>query len=204
MPGATTEHKIMIGAGVTASAMRAPETKRAAKSLVDADSAGVFEGYASLFYIRDLGNDIVMPGAFSDSLSQRGLRGVKMLWQHDAAHPIGTWVALAEDRRGLKVEGRLNLEVAKAREVLALMREGSVDGLSIGFRTKRAERDAKSGVRRLYQLDLWEISLVTFPMLPQARVDAVKRGPLQLDGDCNRGLQARIAHGLRRTAMLMR
>ncbi len=198
------EEKIILLVDETASVDRAPEIKRASKSFVDAAADGTFEGYASLFHLRDLGNDIVMPGAFADSLGQRGMRGVKMLWQHDASQPVGIWQSISEDYRGLKVHGRLNLQVAKAREILSLMREGSVDGLSIGYRTRRAERDAKSGVRRLYQLDLWEISLVTFPMLPQARVNAVKRGPMHLDGDCNSGLQARIAHTLRRTATLMR
>ncbi len=74
------------------------------------------------------------------------------------------------------MKGRLNLAVARAREVHALMRDGSVDGLSIGFRTEKAVRDRKSGLRRLEKLDLWEVSVVTFPMLPQARVSAVKRG----------------------------
>ncbi|MGE3246414.1 MAG: HK97 family phage prohead protease [Beijerinckiaceae bacterium] len=198
------ESKVIFTAPGRASASCAPETKRSAKAIVDASTDGVFEGYASLFHLRDLGNDIVMPGAFADSLRDRGSRGVKLLWQHDAAQPVGAWLSIAEDHRGLKVCGRLNLEVAKAREVLSLMREGAVDGLSIGFRTKRAERDAKSGVRRLYQLDLWEISLVTFPMLPQARVDAVKRGHLPLDGKWNGGLQTRIVRTLRRTQSLMR
>lgn len=198
------EEKIILFAEEAASAVRAPEIKHAPDALVETAADGAFEGYASLFHLRDLGNDIVMPGAFADSLRQRGMRGVKMLWQHDAAQPVGVWQSILEDHRGLKVRGRLNLQVAKAREVLSLMREGSVDGLSIGYRTKRAERDAQSGVRRLYQLDLWEISLVTFPMLPQARVDAVKRGPMHLDGDWNGGLQRRIAYTLRRTASLMR
>jgi uncharacterized protein len=73
------------------------------------------------------------------------------------------------------VRGRLNLEVARARELLSLMREGAVDGLSIGYRAERVAPPGKGGIRRLLQVDLWEISLVTFPMLPQARVTAVKR-----------------------------
>jgi uncharacterized protein len=72
------------------------------------------------------------------------------------------------------VRGQLNLKVAKAREVHALMRSGAVDGLSIGFRTERSRKDEATGVRRLEKLDLWEISIVTFPMLPGARVAAVK------------------------------
>ena len=102
------------------------------------------------------------------------------------------------------MRGRLNLQIAKAREVLSLMREGSVDGLSIGFRTRRAKRDPATGLRRLYDVDLWEISLVTFPMLPQARVDAVKRGSFVSDGPATTGVEARCLRALRRTASLMR
>ena len=157
-------------------ALRSPrETKRAPLVVSTVDAAGVFEGYASLFHVVDLGRDMVMPGAFRETLARRGVAGIKMLWQHKAAEPIGTWRSIVEDSRGLRVTGRLNLAVAKAREVLALMREGAVDGLSIGFRADRWQRDAKSGLRHLTKIDLLEISLVTFPMLPQARVTALKR-----------------------------
>ena len=98
-----------------------------------------------------------------------------MLWQHQAAEPIGVWTSIVEDSRGLKVEGRLDLSVARAREALSLMRNGAIDGLSIGFRTRRATTEKSSGVRRLHEIDLWEISIVTFPMLPQARIGAVKQ-----------------------------
>lgn len=182
----------------------APETKRIGDATIDLRVDGEFEGYASLFNVEDLGGDIVMPGAFRQSLRERGVRGVKMLWQHDAAQPVGVWLSIVEDHRGLKVKGRLNLASAKAREVLALMRDGAVDGLSIGFRARVARRDAASGTRRLYKLDLWEISLVTFPMLPQARVDAVKRGPLFPGGIVHGGVWANIVRDMRRTASLMR
>ena len=135
---------------------------------------GLFEGYASLFGIADLGKDIVEPGAFRDSLTRRGPAGVKLLWQHDPAEPIGRWIALTEDSRGLFVRGQLSLAVARAREIHALMREGAIDGLSIGFRSEKARTEQRSGLRRLERIDLWEISIVTFPMLPQARVSAVK------------------------------
>lgn len=182
----------------------APETKRIGDAMIDLRVDGEFEGYASLFNVEDLAGDIVMPGAFRQSLRERGVRGVKMLWQHDAAQPVGAWLSIVEDHRGLKVKGRLNLASAKAREVLALMRDGAVDGLSIGFRARVARRDAASGTRRLYKLDLWEISLVTFPMLPQARVDAVKRGPLFPGGIVHGGVWANIVRDMRRTASLMR
>ncbi len=135
---------------------------------------GSFEGYASLFNRPDLGGDIVLPGAFHDSLRQRGARGIRMLYQHDPAEPVGAWTDITEDARGLFVRGRLATDVKRAREILALMRAGALDGLSIGFRAVSARRDAKAGSRRLYKIDLWEISIVTFPLLPGARVTQVK------------------------------
>jgi uncharacterized protein len=145
---------------------------------------GHFEGYASLFDVPDLSKDVVRPGAFSQSLARRtqenGPSAIRMLWQHDPAEPIGTWVAITEDARGLHVRGRLNLAVARAREIHALMREGAVDGLSIGFRVERAVKERATGRRLLEKLDLWEISVVTFPMLPTARVTQVKGAPDRL------------------------
>ena len=137
------------------------------------DEAGVFEGYASLFNREDLSHDIIVPGAFRDTLKSRGAQRIKMLFQHDPAEPIGVWEEIREDARGLYVRGRLTLAVAKAREVLALMQAGALDGLSIGFKAVKGRRDAL-GVRRLEKIDLWEISVVTFPMLPWARVESVK------------------------------
>jgi uncharacterized protein len=153
----------------------APETKRAKLALTQASEAGFFEGYASLFSVVDSGGDLVMPAAFAASLRKRGPAGVKMLWQHKSSEPIGVWTEIAEDARGLKVKGQLDLSVARAREALSLLRSGAVDGLSIGFRTRRATSDKQNGVRRLLEVDLWEISIVTFPMLAQARIEAVKR-----------------------------
>ncbi len=152
----------------------APEVKFAGAPLAGVTAEGAFEGYASLFGVVDLGRDLVVPGAFRETLATRPPRQVKLLWQHDPSHPLGVWVEIVEDARGLKVRGQLDLTVAKAREVHALMRSGAVDGLSIGFRTERSRRDPATGVRRLEKLDLWEISIVTFPMLPGARVAAVK------------------------------
>lgn len=152
------------------------EIKRVAIPPPITDAAGVIEGYASLFGVRDTGGDIVMTGAFASSLRRRSAGGVKMLWQHRADEPIGSWVKINEDARGLKVIGRLDLKVARARETLSLLRVGAVDGLSIGFRTVRAHNEKGLG-RRLMELDLWEISIVTFPMLTEARVTGVKRRP---------------------------
>ena len=155
------------------------ERKETSARLIDVGTAGVFEGYASLFGLVDLGRDMVMPGAFRDSLRTRGVSGVRLLWQHDPAEPIGRWLSLVEDARGLRVKGRLDLAVSRAREVHALMRSGAIDGLSIGFRAEKARADPRTGVRRVERLDLWEISIVTFPMLPQARVGQVKQAALE-------------------------
>ena len=155
---------------------RAPahEVKFTSLDLKAVEVDGSFEGYASLFHREDLSHDVVLPGAFADSLARRGPTGIKMLFQHDANQPIGVWRTLHEDARGLYAEGRLMPEVAKAREVHALMRAGALDGLSIGFRTVKGRRDRGSGVRRLEKVDLWEISVVTFPLLPEARVASMK------------------------------
>jgi len=155
----------------------AREVKLTSLSLKDVALDGTFEGYASLFHREDLGRDVVAPGAFRESLASRGAEGIRMLFQHDPNQPIGTWTKIYEDARGLFVRGRLATEVAKAREVLSLMRAGAIDGLSIGFRTVKGVRDARTGVRRLEKVDLWEISIVTFPMLPDARIASVKAYP---------------------------
>jgi HK97 family phage prohead protease len=156
---------------------RAHEVKYMALDLKGVDTDGSFEGYASLFHREDLAGDVVMPGAFADSIARRGPTGIKLLFQHDANQPIGVWTGLREDARGLYAHGRLMPEVAKAREVHALMRAGALDGLSIGFRTVKGSRDRASGTRRLQKIDLWEISVVTFPLLPEARVQAMKSRP---------------------------
>lgn len=153
------------------------ETKFAPCDLKSVDADGSFEGYASVFGAEDMAHDVVLPGAFTTSLAQRGAQGVKLLFQHDPAEPIGVWLELAEDTKGLYARGRLMPEVARAREVLSLMRAGALDGLSIGFRAIKGAREARSGIRRLREIDLWEISIVTFPMLAEARVQTVKSGP---------------------------
>lgn len=135
---------------------------------------GSFEGYASLFGEEDLGRDVVMPGAFRNSLAKRGPRGIKMLYQHDPNEVIGIWLKLKEDIRGLFVEGKLLPDVGRSREVLSLMRAGAIDGLSIGYHVVKARADARTGLRHLIEVDLWEISVVTFPMQPEARISAVK------------------------------
>jgi uncharacterized protein len=141
---------------------------------VSVDPEGVVEGYASLFGEVDQARDMVMPGAFQSSLRARGLRRIPMLFQHDPSEPIGVWLELVEDWRGLRARGKLIPDVTRAREVFALVRAGAIDGLSIGFRTVKGRVDPKTRVRRLDRIDLWEISIVTFPLLAGARVRAVK------------------------------
>ena len=153
---------------------RLGEYKFAQTDLTRIDSDGTFSGYASLFGAEDLGRDILMPGAFKNSLKSQGAEGVRMLFQHDPNVPIGVWDIVREDERGLYVKGRLTLDVEKAREVHALMLDGGLNGLSIGFKTIKGKRDQKTGVRQIFEVDLWEISVVTFPMLPEAKITSVK------------------------------
>jgi Escherichia/Staphylococcus phage prohead protease len=136
------------------------------------------EGYASYFGEVDRGGDIVAKGAYGASLAALSARGgqVKMLWQHDPAQPIGVWDEVREDARGLHVTGRILSDVARGREAAALIAAGAIDGLSIGYRTVKATKDDK-GRRLLHELELWEVSLVTFPMLPSARVGAKGDSP---------------------------
>lgn len=136
------------------------------------DEDGLFEGYASVFGIVDQGLDVVERGAFAKSIGSG--RKVKMLWQHDMAQPIGVWDEIREDERGLFVKGRLLKDVQKGREAMALMRAGALDSMSIGYRTVEAASEGNGRVRKLMEVDLFEISLVTFPMLPDAKVTAVK------------------------------
>ena len=136
------------------------------------DDDGTVEGYASLFGEIDAARDMVMPGAFSRTLKSRGVRRIPMLFQHDPAEPVGVWLGLTEDFRGLRARGKLIPDVARGRELLALLRAGAVDGLSIGFRTVRGRIDPATRVRKIIDLDLWEISIVTFPLLAGARVRA--------------------------------
>ncbi|PZX17716.1 hypothetical protein LX81_01443 [Palleronia aestuarii] len=146
---------------------------------VTVTDGSVIEGYASLFGTPDHGGDVVEAGAYAVSLGALASRGgrVKMLWQHDPTQPIGVWDEVREDGRGLYVKGRILTEIERGREAAALVQAGAIDGLSIGYRTKRAGKDGR-GRRLLSELELWEVSLVTFPMLPEARVGSKRaEGP---------------------------
>ncbi|MEM7295554.1 MAG: HK97 family phage prohead protease [Pseudomonadota bacterium] len=138
----------------------------------------VIEGYASYFGLVDQGGDLVQPGAYAASLERLATAGrsVKMLWQHDPAQPIGVWDEVREDPKGLYVKGRILTDVAKGAEAVRLIEAGAIDGLSIGYRTVKSTKNTK-GQRLLTELELWEVSLVTFPMLPEARIGAKGEAP---------------------------
>ena len=129
------------------------------------------QGCASLWGVADLNGDVVARGAFDRSLAMVGAGGVRMLHQHESRAPVGVWEAMGEDERGLWVRGRIMDWSAEARFAQALSRAGALDGLSIGFRSQRARREGR--LRVLVEVELWEISLVTFPMLPGARFSPV-------------------------------
>ena len=150
------------------------ETKRMPVELDTVKLNGSFSGYASLFNEVDQGKDAVAPGAFKASLQSRKPGDVRMLFQHDPDQPIGVWKTIQEDRKGLYVEGQITTGVKRSEEVLELMRDGAIDGLSIGFKTKRARVNSTTKVRTILEADLWEISVVTFPLLEAARIEDVK------------------------------
>jgi len=150
---------------------RRPLAHRQTPARLSSLAGDEFEGYASLFGVPDSGGDVVAPGAFTRSLRRRPPPQVRMLYQHSAAEPLGVWQEITEDRRGLKVRGRLVLDVARAADVRALFAAGALNGLSIGFRTLRARKEG--GHRLLTEIELWEISVVTFPLLAGSLVTAV-------------------------------
>ena len=141
-----------------------------------ADS-GQFEGYASVFHVVDSAHDRMAPGAFRRCLAEMkaGQRLPPLLWQHDTAQPIGAWREMYEDGHGLFVKGDLFVgDIARAREAYKLMKEKVVNGLSIGYRVRQSHKDHKSGVRVLTDVDLLEVSMVTFPANDSARILRVK------------------------------
>ena len=135
---------------------------------------GCFKGYASTFGNVDRGRDVVLPGAFKQTLADKPLGRIKMLRDHDSTMPIGVWTSLAEDKSGLVAEGQLAINTTKGRETYELMKMGALDSLSIGYQTLEDETDRGTGVRRIKAVDLWEISVVTFPMNPAATISTVK------------------------------
>jgi HK97 family phage prohead protease len=137
---------------------------------------GTFEGYGSIFSITDRGGDIVVPGAFAETLATQKAAGrmPAMLWQHRQAEPIGVYTSMEEDAVGLKVKGQLALKTSRGAEAYELMKMGALSGMSIGYKSRDDSYDRVTGVRSLKKVDLVELSLVTFPMNDGSRVSAVK------------------------------
>ena len=138
---------------------------------------GTFEGYLSVFGIKDQVDDVVVKGAFAKTIREHS-GTFPMLWQHDTKQPIGTF-NVEEDDYGLKVLGRLILEVRQAQEAYALLKAGVIRGLSIGFKT--IQETPEKGIRYLKELRLFEGSVVTFPALPEALITSVKDAQIQMD-----------------------
>ena len=139
---------------------RRPLARRNKFSGLSALGPAQFKGYASLFGVPDGAGDRVTPGAFAASLRRRGAGDVRLLYQHFPHAPIGAWEEIAEDARGLYVHGRLSRAVEQVRDIRALLADGALNGLSIGFRTVRAKRGAslgKSGGHLLQEIDLWGV-----------------------------------------------
>ena len=149
---------------------------------------GEFEGYAAVFNNTDDGKDVIAPGAFRESLATRPVNKVKMLWQHDPARPIGTWLEIKEDDVGLRVRGRLLRSTKDGGEAYEFIKAGAIDGMSIGYRTVEDEVDREKGVRRIKRANLFEVSVVTMPMNALATIDAVKERRLPTKRELERYL----------------
>ena len=139
------------------------------------------EGHGSVFGNVDLGGDVVIPGAFQRTIKEHKANGTMpaMLWQHNSEEPIGVWSEMHEDERGLYMKGEL-ADTVLGRDARTLLKMGAIQGLSIGYATKDADYD-KDGNRILKEVELWETSVVTFPMNPKAIVAAVKADPRALE-----------------------
>jgi HK97 family phage prohead protease len=162
---------------------------------IKADAEGVVEGYGAVFNNIDSYDDVVAPGAFARTLAeaQEQRRLPAMLWQHDPEEPIGVWTEMREDARGLLVRGRL-ANTQRGREALELIKMGALTGLSIGYNTVRSEMNDATGIRTLRDLDLWEVSPVTFPANSAARITGAKN--ISTERDFEKFLRA---HGFSRS-----
>lgn len=138
------------------------------------DEGGSFSGYASVFGVQDSDGDVIVKGAFTATLQRARENGrmPKMLWQHNPSQIIGKFTEMTEDERGLYVKGSLILDVAKGREAYALMKAGVLDGMSVGFNIREGVRG--TGGRVIEEVDLWEVSLVTWGANPEALINNVK------------------------------
>ncbi len=152
------------------------ETRAFALQIRATSDDGAIEGYGSVFGVEDSYSDVISKGAFAASLKAHKAAGTMpaMLWRHDHSEPVGVWTEMSEDGKGLVVKGQLAMEIQRGREAYALLKMRAITGLSIGFISKAWAYDEKSGIRTLTEIDLWEVSLVTFPANAQARVTGVK------------------------------
>lgn len=158
------------------------ETRSFNLSLKATGDDGTIEGYGSVFGVRDNWDDIIAKGAFAASLAAHKAAGTMpaMLWQHESDEPIGVWTEMKEDAKGLYIKGQLVLETMRGKEAHALLKAGALNGLSIGFMSKQWSYDTETDIRTLTEVDLWEVSLVTFPANEKARVTNVKASPDEL------------------------
>lgn len=152
------------------------ETRTVAFEIRATGDDGSVEGYGSVFGVRDSYDDVIAAGAFASSIKAHREAGTMpaMLWQHDASEPIGVWTDMVEDSKGLRVKGHLALDTTRGKEAHALLKLGALNGLSIGFLSKQWGYDRETEIRTLTEVDLWEVSLVTFPANGKARVTQVK------------------------------
>lgn len=157
-------------------ATMAREVRSFALQIKATSDDGTVEGYGSVFGVRDNYDDVIAKGAFVASLKQHLADSTMpaMLWQHDAEKPIGVWTEMVEDEKGLRIKGQLAMATVKGAEAHALLKMGAINGLSIGFMAKQWAYDRETDVRTLTEIDLWEVSLVTFPANEKARITNVK------------------------------
>lgn len=157
------------------------------KSEDEDDEYLTISGYGSVFNNVDGGGDMVMPGAFKECVAKG--RKPKMLWQHDPNQPIGAWDEMREDANGLFIRGRVSKKIGKGAEIASLIKMGGIEGLSIGYRTQEYEMDMDAGVRKLTKLDLWETSVVTFPMNELAGIYAMKSADDMSEAEIKRHIE---------------
>lgn len=144
---------------------------------------GIFSGYASVFDVVDNHNDIILKGAFKNTIQNSRIEGtnIKLLWQHNTQEPVGVFSRITEDEVGLFVEGRLLLDLVKGKEIYSLIKAGAIDGLSIGYNPINFTYDQETAVRYISEIDLKEISLVTFPANEHAKIISVKNEEVTSD-----------------------
>lgn len=154
----------------------ANKTRDFAFELKSIQEDGTFSGYGSVFGAVDSYDEIVAAGAFTESLAKHKSAGTmpSLLWQHRSGEPCGVYVDMEEDNIGLKVSGKLALKTVRGAEAYELLKMKAISGLSIGFATREDSYDRVTGIRTLKKVDLYEVSLVTFPANESARVQGVK------------------------------